>query len=185
MIVTVAALETELLFAPRPRLRVGVGAEAGGRLRDWLEGHRPKGALVVGFSGATRANPGAGSVVLAEGIVADGLDPIVPTSAWVARAVEALPSAVLGTVTTVAQPADPAHKARLGLDALAVDMESAHLARELSRREIPFLVLRIVLDELWEDVAVPPRVRWAGRALVCAHRLGRAAAVLRPVWEAP
>lgn len=183
MIVTVAALATELLFAPRPRMRVGVGAEARGRLRDWLAGHRPRGALVVGFSGATRANLAAGSAVLADTVVAEGTDPLVLDRALVARGCEALPSAVVGTVVTVARPADPAQKTRLGLDALAVDMESAHLARELARQGIPFLVVRVVLDELWEDIVSSSRIRWAGRAIVCARSLGRAAEALRPVLE--
>ncbi len=184
MIVTVAALGTELLFAPRPRLRVGVGAQAGGRLRAWLAGHKPGGALVVGFSGSTRAGLGAGTVVLVEGILADGSDPVLVDRALVARARDVLPGAVVGPVASVPRIADPAEKARLGLDALAVDMESAHLARELSGRRIPFLVLRVILDELWEDVAGRPRVRWAGRALGCAVTLGRAAGALRPALEA-
>jgi len=183
VIVTVAALRTELLFAPRPRLRVGLGAGAGGWLRDRLNGHRPQGALVVGFSGATRADLAAGSVVLAEEILCDGSGPVSLDRALVARAGARLPGAVVGTVATVARVADPAGKARLGLDALAVDMESAHLARELADRGIPFLVVRVVLDELWEDVLASPRARWAGRALACARELGRAATALRPVLE--
>ncbi|MBC7169868.1 hypothetical protein H5T54_02885 [Candidatus Bipolaricaulota bacterium] len=178
-----AALRTELLFAPRPRLRVGMGAQAGDRLRAWLDGHEPAGALVIGFSGATRAGVGAGTVLLAAEILGNGSDPIPLDSARVAKAKGALPDAVAGAVATVTGPAAPADKARRGVDALAVDMESAHLARELARRGTPFLVVRVVLDELWEDVLGSPRIRWARRALACARRLGRAAAALRPVLE--
>ncbi|HAZ30027.1 TPA: hypothetical protein DCY65_00420 [Candidatus Acetothermia bacterium] len=183
MIVTVAALRTELLFVPRPRVQVGVGAEAAGRLRRWLNGKGPRAALVVGFSGAARAGLAAGTVVLAASIVSDGADPVSLDGVLVARAQEALPKAVVGPVATVDRPAGPAEKARLGVDALAVDMESSPLARELSDRGIPFLVVRVVLDELWEDVFSGPRARWAGQAIACARRLGAAAAALRPVWE--
>lgn len=182
MIVTVAALRTELLFAPRPRLRVGVGEEGGGRLRGWLEQHEPTGALIVGFAGATRAALGAGTLVLADEIRGDGsgslpLDPVL-----VARARDALRGAPVGPVASVPKLAGPAEKARLGLEVLAVDMESAALGRELARRGIPFLVVRAILDELWEDVSGFP-ICWVGRALACARALSRAAAVLRPVLE--
>ncbi len=182
MIVTVAALGTELLFAPRPRLRVGMGAQAGDRLGAWLNEHELEGALVIGFSGATRAGLGAGTVLLAAEILGDGSDPIPLDPALVAKARGALPDAAVGAVATVARPADPVEKARLGVDALAVDMESAHLAREFADRGMPFLIVRIVLDELWED-ASGFHIRWAGRALACSRRLGQAAAALRPVLE--
>lgn len=181
MIVTVAALRTELLFAPRPRLRVGAGAQAGVQLRAWLEAHPPGKALVIGFCGATRASLGAGTVLLAEKILCQGAE-IPLDRALVARAREALPDAVAGAIATVAGPADPVEKARLGSEALAVDMESACLGRELVRQGIPFLIVRIVLDELWEDVSEFP-IRWAGRALACSRSLGHAAAALGPVLE--
>lgn len=182
MILTVAALRTELLFAPRPRLRVGVGARAGIRLRAWLDEHELVGALVVGFSGAARAGLGAGTVVLADEIRREGSDPIPLDPALVARARGALRGAAEGPVASVSKPAGPAEKARLGLEVLAVDLESAALGRELARQGIPFLVVRAILDELWEDVSGLP-IRWAGRALACSRALGRAAAALRPVLE--
>ncbi|MGD9840843.1 MAG: hypothetical protein AB7U87_03980 [Candidatus Bipolaricaulis sp.] len=182
MILTVAALGTELLFAPRPQLRAGVGAGGRGRVGAWLSEHRPAGAVIIGFSGATHASLGAGSLVLVEGIVSDGRDPIPLDRALIVRAQRALPGATVGAVATVAQPADPAEKARLGLDALAVDMESAHLAEEFAGRGIPFLVVRVILDELWEDVSQFP-VRWTGRAVAAARKLGQAASALVPILE--
>lgn len=184
MTVTVAALRTELLFIPRPRVRVGIGAGAGNRLRCWLDGKGPRAALVVGFSGAARADLAAGTLVLAAGIVSDGANPISLDGVLVEQAREVLPAAVVGEVATVGRPSGPTEKACLGVDALAVDMESAHLARELAGREIPFLVVRVVLDELWEDVFSGPRIRWARRAIAYSRRLGEAAARLRPVLEA-
>lgn len=180
MIVTVAALGTELLFAPRPALRVGVGREAGGRLGAWLDEHEPEGAIVIGFSGATRAGVRVRQVILAAEILWDGASPLRLDRALLARAEAALSGVTTGAVATLQGPASPPVKARRGVDALAVDMESAYLARELAWRGIPFLVVRIILDELWEDIPRLP-IRWAGRALSCSRALGKAAARLRPV----
>ncbi len=178
MVLTVAALRTELLFAPWPRAALGMGQKARARLRRILEGERPAGVLVVGFSGAARASLPVGALVLADSArgvrVPDGL---------LERARKALPEAEVGPVATVESPAAPAEKARLSADALAVDMESGYLAAELSSRGIPFLVVRCVLDALWEDVTSGLKFRFARRALVCARRLGQAAGALVPVLE--
>lgn len=182
MIVTVAALRTELLFAPRPWLWVGVGAGARGRLARWLDRHPTRGVVIVGFCGGTRAALRPGDLVLAAAVATEGQE-IAASQTLLELARVALPEAHVGGVATVEAPADPVAKARLGVDALAVDMESAHLAQEFSERGIPFLVLRVVLDALWEDVSAGLRIRWAGRAMGCARRLGQAAAALRPILE--
>jgi nucleoside phosphorylase len=91
-----------------------------------------------------------------------------------------LPNVEAGPLATVDGIVDSAEKARLSLEALAVDMESYHLAAELSRRELPFLVVRCVLDPLWEDISNRPRFAFARRALSCARRLGGAARTLAP-----
>ncbi len=174
-----AALRTELLFVRhRPKAVLGVGDRAVPRLVGLVRWKRPLGVLVVGFCGATRSTLPPGSLVLAS--KADGLS--LPEG-LVERARERLPEADVGPVVTQGAPADPAGKARLGLEALAVDMESAGLAGELLTLRIPFLILRCVLDSLWEDVSIGPRLRWAKRALVCARRLAEGARALIPVLE--
>ncbi|MBC7099086.1 hypothetical protein H5T52_08210 [Candidatus Bipolaricaulota bacterium] len=175
---TVGALRTELCFCPRPRAVLGVGQRARARLRWILEGERPAGVLVVGFSGATRASLPVGTLVLAESArgvrVPDGL---------LERARKVLPGAKVGPVAQASSLASPEEKARLGVEALAVDMESADLAAELSSRGVPFLILRCILDALWEDPSRGPHIRWARRALLCARRLGQGARALIPVLE--
>ena len=173
-----AALRTELLFAPRPRAPLGVGEAAAHRLAELLDRKSPAGVLVIGFCGATRGNLPPGALLIAEQIG----DILMPAE-LVVRAKEALPEAKVGPLVQVESPAAPAGKARLSPDALAVDMESEALAAELSARGTPFLILRCVLDALWEDLSRGPRPRWAGRALGCARRLGRAARVLVSVLE--
>ncbi|MGC9529258.1 MAG: hypothetical protein ACP5G2_01375 [Candidatus Bipolaricaulaceae bacterium] len=181
MVCVVAALRTELLFVrSRPRLAVGTGPGAAARLVAGWGKKSPEAVLVVGFSGATRAELPAGALILASRVQGAGAAVDVPGGLLsAARAV--VPWAASGPIQTVDQLAGPGEKARLSLDALAVDMESAHLAGELSRREIPFLVVRSVLDLLWEDVTTGPRARWAARALTCAAGLGRACRRLAPV----
>ncbi|RLE29294.1 hypothetical protein DRJ54_04890 [Candidatus Acetothermia bacterium] len=177
-VLTVAALRTELLFAPRPRMALGMGEAAAPRLVKLLDRRTPAGVLVVGFCGATRAGLPPGTLVLASAVDGTALP-----QGLVERARERLPGAEVGTVVTVGAPASPAGKARLSPDALAVDMESVHLAAELSSRGIPFLILRCVLDALWEDLSAGPRLRWARRALACARRLGQGARALVPALE--
>lgn len=175
---TVAALRTELCFSPRPRAALGVGAGARAQLVRLLEKERPAGVLVVGFSGAARADLPVGALVLADSArgvrVPEGL---------LERAKKALPGAKVGPVTQVSSLASPQEKARLGVEALAVDMESADLAAELSSRGVPFLILRCILDALWEDPSRGLHIRWARRALLCARRLGQGAGALIPVLE--
>jgi len=178
VVLTVAALRTELLFAPRPRAALGVGGAAADRLAKLLKRNRPSAVLVVGFCGATRASLSPGTLVLASAVDGTALP-----EGLVERARANLPGVEVGPLVTVEAPASPAEKARLSPDALAVDMESAHLAGELSSQGIPFLILRCVLDALWEEISAGMRLRWARRALLCARRLGQGARTLRPVLE--
>lgn len=178
MVLTVAALRTELVYAPRPRAALGVGERAAPRLVELLPGKRPAGVVVVGFSGAARGSLPVGGLVLADSVggvrVPEGL---------LERARNALPGAEVGPVAQVGSPAGPKEKARLGLDALAVDMESGDLAAALSSHKVPFLIVRCILDALWEDPSRGFKARWANRALTCARRLGQAARALVPVLE--
>ena len=175
--VAVAALRTELLFSPGPKRALGVGSRAVEGLRRLLDRMNPAGVLVVGFSGATVPELNPGDLVLATSV---GEIPVPDEIVRAAAAV--LPGAVPGAIAQAERLLGPAAKARLGLDAVAVDMESESLAAELRGRGIPFAVVRCVLDALWEDVDAGPRLRWAGRALRCALRLGEAVRVLAPIW---
>ncbi len=180
MIVAVAALRTELAFVRgMPRVRTGIGHRARERLTQALERLDPEGVVVLGFCGATHARLVPGRLVLADVVLGNG-EEIELLAELVERARERLPDAEVGPIATVEGIADPAEKARRSVDAVAVDMESYHIARELRSREIPFVVVRCVLDVLWEDISRGNRVRMAGRALSCARRLGRAAAALAP-----
>jgi len=178
VVLTVAALRTELLYAPRPRAALGVGERAAAQLVRILDRKRPAGVLVVGFCGAARAGLPPGTL-----LIADRAGDVPLPDELVAMAKGALPEAEVGALAQVGSPAAPEEKARLSPDALAVDMESEVLAAELSSRGVPFLILRCVLDALWEDLTRGPRLLWAGRALSCARKLGRGARALAPLLE--
>lgn len=181
MIVVLGALRTELLFVRRgPRLALGIGARAAERLSAWLRVMRPDRALVIGFCGGADPSLGPGDLVLADALLRDGERVDVPGGP-LAEARRALPGAKVGPLLTVEGPADPAAKARASAEAVGVDMESYHIARVLSGHGIPFLVLRCVLDPLWEDPG--RRWRYAIRALRCARSLGSAAGRLLAVLE--
>ena len=181
MIAAVAALRTELLFVRGcHKVRTGTGPGASERLARALEALRPQGAVVLGFCGAAHARLVPGTLILATSIRHGGEVLEVPPE-LVVRAEERLPDADPGALVTVDDVADPATKARISLDAFGVDMESFHLARELRARGIPFLVVRCVLDALWEDISRAPRVRWTARALACARKLGAAVKALAPL----
>jgi len=184
MIVTVAPLRTELLFAPRPRVPLGVGRAARQGLRRALARRKPDGVIVVGYGGGLHASLHPGTLLLPDRLL--GPNGVVRTgAAALARGALILPQAQVGPVITVDRIAAPWDKAALGVDALGVDLESAIVGEELLRRRIPFLVLRIVLDALWEHVPAGwRRAAWAYRALACSWRLGQAAHLLRPALEA-
>jgi hypothetical protein len=140
--------------------------------------------VVVGYSGGLHAALSPGTLLLPDRLL--GPKGVVRTgAASLARAAKILPQAKVGPAITVDRVAAPWDKAALGVDALGVDLESALLGEDLFRQGIPFLVVRIVLDALWESIPTGwKRGAWAGRGLACSWRLGQAARLLRPALAA-
>ncbi len=118
---------------------------------------------LVSFGTAGALAPGlrAGTVVLGTAVVV-GRDRIASDRDWRARIAQVLAGtvrvedgAILHADAVLAAPAD---KSRLFLatGALAVDMESAGVARAAAEHELPWLAIRAIVDA--EDVAIPPLV---------------------------
>ncbi len=171
--IVLAALRTELLFVRGPRACVGLAASRWSEVAVRLRGRRPVAALVVGFAGGLRAELQPGTLVVASEVQGEGGLCALPALVDLART--ALPEALVGPVHTTAELAALADKARLGVDALAVDMETAWVARALEEMEIPWLAVRVILDALWESLPQGrAHLRWAPRAVSCARRLGDA-----------
>ncbi|MBC7222313.1 hypothetical protein H5T56_04970 [Candidatus Bipolaricaulota bacterium] len=180
-VMVVAALRTELLFVRGPKAALGVGAKARARLRTVLERCRPSAVAIVGYAGGLRADLPPGILILADSVL-DKEGEVRADEQLLSRAKELLPHAQVGPIFTDEKLTPLAEKTELEKKALAVDMESSHLARELFSRRIPFLVGRVVLDARWEEAPQGPRaLLWAGRALRCSWVLGRAAPALRTV----
>lgn len=180
-VMVVAALRTELLFVRAPKASLGVGAKAHGRLQTILDRFHPKAVAILGYAGGLRADLPPGTLVLADSVL-DEKDRVEVNPALLARARELLPWAHVGPVFTDRRLTPLAEKAQLEGRALAVDMETSVLARELCARHIPFLAGRVILDGRGEEVQVGWRsLFWARRALRCSWVLARAARALRTV----
>lgn len=171
--IVLAALRTELLFVRGPRACVGLQASRWPKVTARLRGRPPAAAVVMGFSGGLRAELIPGTLVLASHV--SGRGEHRPSAEMLELGQHALPEARVGPIHTTDTLTAPEDKARLGLDALAVDLESSRLSEALEELTIPWLVVRVILDALWEKVPErAARVAWAGRGLACARRLGEA-----------
>lgn len=147
--------------APVLAVVTGVGPEAVRATLDWLAagpvavGHRLVPNLVVsaGFAGALQPGLAAGDVVWATEVVAPDGGSWCTT--WPAGA-PALPGGRLLSLPRLV--GDPTEKQRLGwlFTALAVDMESAELARQCAARGLSFGAVRAVSDAA--DEALDPRL---------------------------
>lgn len=182
-----AALRTELLFVRGPKAALGMGEAARSGLRGLLNRFPLKGAVFLGYCGGLAEGLPPGALILADRL--DGPEGTVhPSGKLLGKAKELLPEARLGPLFThpVLLKKEAVRKKALeeGLKPLGVDMEANFVAFELSRRRIPFLVAKIVLDSWEEEVSLGlDRFLWAPRALGCAWKLGRVAPKLRQALE--
>jgi adenosylhomocysteine nucleosidase len=139
-------------------VQAGVGPRHAERALDWLLGrplmgnvpYRPKIVLSAGFSGALCAERKVGDVILATE-VADTEGHRWPAT-WPGElpAGEWRPTLHRGAIACAATLASAEQKQDLGqqLGALAVDMESAVVARACTKHGVPFGCLRVVSDEM-------------------------------------
>jgi adenosylhomocysteine nucleosidase len=130
------------LVAPGVSLRSsGMGAEAAGRAAAALLATGPRAVVAAGFCGALDPALRVGDLVAAEAVADEGgarfpADPALLAAAPGRRG-------VLVSARRLART--PADRARL--DGLAVDLESAAIARRCADAGVPFLALRAVTDE--------------------------------------
>jgi len=146
-------------WLPVLAVTTGVGHSRAKRVLTWLLNkpkwgnvpYRPKLVLAAGFCGALQGNLKTGDLILASEVVDAATGTTWPTT-WPGPLSEARWSPPLhqGRLVTVPNlAATPEQKRKLGhdWDALAVDMESAALARLCHESGVPFGCLRVVLDE--------------------------------------
>ncbi len=157
MIVITACLIAERIWIPRhPNthyVRTKMGEEAGTSLDRLLRRIDPPQAIVgTGFCGGLSPDLHTGTTVVAERIIQENkeiaIDPLLIEGALRALDSAEVPYAV-GTIVTTARIAKSEDEKNILADkgAIAVDMESGALARVAHNHDIPFLPLRVVLDE--------------------------------------
>ncbi len=160
MIAVVFALEFESAgFRARlqPRLCASVwtlgvmGARTGPALRKLLERNRPGIVVSAGFSGALRPGIPVGTIVLGENFTDPQVAKLLP-----------LPEGTrVGPVVTSDKILEtPADKAELAShsNALAADLESAHLYAACQDAGVSMVSIRCISDALDQSIAIPGNV---------------------------
>jgi nucleoside phosphorylase len=162
----------------------GFGAAATEAALDWLlsspkiEGvaYRPPVVISAGFAGALEDRWQVGDIILATD-VAD-TDANVWETTWPGElpAGEWRPAIHRGRLLTVSGlVGDPDRKRELGRQhlAIAVDMESAVVARVCHRREVPFACVRVIVDGTGVPVSrEAAELVWEGRGGMLGVLLG-------------
>lgn len=205
MILVAACFRSETRGIRRtPDLRVVHTAMGDGAAAAVAQAASEHPALLVstGFCGGLAADLRPGDLVLADEVRSD-VGAMRVDADLVRRACEALAgwagTVRVGPVACAADVVGPTAKRDLAsCGAVAVDLESACLAKWARAHGVPFLSLRVVLDAADEDVPFSRRVplwmsvlrhpilaaRIARRARIAAARLGAAVGCLAEAWEA-
>jgi adenosylhomocysteine nucleosidase len=159
----------------------GMGAAAAAGAAERLLGREapPRALVAVGFCGALDPGLRAGDLVAAERVVDErGGEPLHADPALLAAA----PGRRGTIVSAVRLARAPGERARLralgGPNAIAVDLESAALARAAAAAGVPFLALRAVTDAVGDRL---PDLE----ALVDASGRPRPAALARHLLRRP
>jgi len=143
-------------------VRCGVGPGRAGSAARWLIGQKVTSLAVLGVSGGLAPGLTPGRLIVAERVIDNTAG---AAESWSCRGsadlLKALDqagfSAASGPVVTVAEPVlDPEAKSRLHREtgALAVDMESAAVARAAAEAGLNCVILRAICDAA--DRRVPP-----------------------------
>ncbi|MCI0639912.1 MAG: hypothetical protein L0Y72_19375 [Gemmataceae bacterium] len=147
-------------------LETGVGQSATQRALEWLEtepnfddvAYKPKLILSAGFAGSLHEGLRVGDLVLATEIADEG-GLVAPTTWPCELQGHWYPPLKRGRILSLPRlVGEPEEKRRLGSahEALAVDMESAALARWCRHRDVPFGSVRVITDEV--DVRLSPEL---------------------------
>ena len=156
MIIVTAASHAECIWIPRlPGVRhvgTGMGENAGRSLARFIGAHdKPSVIVSTGFCGGLAGDIAAGTIIIGQEIDFEGVqiavDPSLVSNAQNALGAAQLLFRVGRIVTTKSVIRSPREKERLSRSgAIAVDMESAVLARVARDAGTWFLPLRVVLD---------------------------------------
>ncbi|HVU90664.1 MAG TPA: 4-hydroxy-3-methylbut-2-enyl diphosphate reductase [Jatrophihabitans sp.] len=163
---------------PGARLaRCGMGAE---NVRRWLDRHgaeRPPAVAVVGVAGGLDPGLRPGDVVVASEVRGPHGRTVLRGGAPLVAALRALGLRVRSgpvlTQETLVGGADDRERLA-GSGALAVDMESADLARAFARKNIPVAVVRVIVDTVSAPLLHPATLTNGVKGLHVLRRLAPA-----------
>lgn len=139
-------------------IQTGIGAARVRTALPTLLRRRPAGLVSIGVAGGLNASLTPGTVLLPQEILAETGERFPISASWRARVCARLPGPPVesGALISVAHAArTPADKRDLAeqFGAVAVDMESAALARLAQQHAVPFIVIRAVADP--HDTPIP------------------------------
>ncbi len=139
-------------------LKTGIGPEQVRSIAGDIRLRRPAGLISIGTAGGLTRELSPGRLLLPNHVVTENGQVFPVTSPWHTRVCQRLDEQGIetGAIVSVARPVRrPGDKQHLqsSTGAVAVDMESAELARIALQHSIPFLVVRAVVDPLDQPLA--------------------------------
>lgn len=178
-------------------LEVGVGHERARQAIDWALSspkmddlpYRPSVVISAGFSGALDPGLKVGDVVLADAVIEE--DGTRHAVTWPPGPLEGAWDPPLhrgGVFTSSRLIGDPAEKKAVGeqRQAIAVEMESAMIARACAARSVPFGCVRVISDDAHTPLSVElAEVAFEGRVgpLKLAGAICRRPRLIPELWR--
>ena len=152
-IAVVCALEIErraLAGLERPGVEIhvsGMGADAARALGERLTQRPLRAVIATGFCGALVPRLEVGSVIVAERVVHENTGDVFEADNLMLAAAEGRRGTLVSAREVARTPAD-----RAALQGLAVDLESAALARAAREADVPFIAIRAVSDRFRDRI---------------------------------
>ncbi len=152
-IAVVCALEIErraLAGLERPGVEIhvsGMGADAATALAERLTQRPLRAIIATGFCGALVPRLDAGTVVVAERVVHENTGDLFEADDLMLAAAVGRRGTLVSASDVARTPAD-----RAALQGLAVDLESAALARAARNADVPFIAIRAVSDRFRDRI---------------------------------
>ncbi|MGE0213790.1 MAG: hypothetical protein AB7S41_19040 [Parvibaculaceae bacterium] len=150
----------------------GMGQAAAEGAAEGLAAGGVCGLMSFGYAGAIRSGLRRGTIIIADQVQTEDGELFSSDADWrgeLERSLASRAGVTVGSFLSLGQVADsPAEKRRLAtrFNALAVDMESAAVARVAARHGLPFIALRAIVDEAhhWVPSAAAAAVDRHGRS---------------------
>ena len=152
-IVVVCALEIErraLAGLERPGVEIhvsGIGPDAAAALGERLTQRPLRAMIATGFCGALIPRLDVGTIVVAERVVHENTGDAFAADDVMLAAAEGRRGTLVSAGEVARTPAD-----RAALQGLAVDMESAALARAARDADVPFIAIRAISDRFRDRI---------------------------------